>query len=62
MKMTQYRLRAGYRLTDVAKLLHTTETTVYRWEHGIHEPKPSVLKQLAQLYQCTMEELLDDRV
>lgn len=57
--MKAERARAGLSAADVAKIIGVHENTVLRWESGEREPMGSNLIELANLYDCTPEYLLD---
>jgi transcriptional regulator with XRE-family HTH domain len=57
--LKEKRISSGFTQDDVAKRLNTTRVTVARWESGIHEPGVATLKTLAQLYRCSIDDLLD---
>ena len=44
---------------DVALALGVTETCVYQWELGQHLPTGSRIVDVARLYECTTDELLN---
>lgn len=45
---------------QVAQALGVDVVTVSRWETGTREPNISTHKELAQLYGCTVDELIDE--
>ena len=44
---------------EVAKELGTSRVTVARWECGVNNPKLNTVKKLAELYDCTTDELIN---
>lgn len=52
------RLSAGLTQEEVAKLLGISRTTVTMWETSDVRPKADMLLDIAQIYGCTIEELL----
>lgn len=53
-----FRERANLKPADVARELKVTTQTIYNWEGGIRNPsKPNVIK-LAELYSCSVGELM----
>ena len=58
MPIRKYREMAGLTQTAAAKRLYISIDSVRRYESGIREPRSSDLKRMAELYGCTMEELL----
>ncbi len=45
---------------EVAKAVGVKESAVSKWERGIAKPRADKLPKLAELYGCTIEELLAD--
>ncbi|KRN04716.1 helix-turn-helix domain-containing protein [Holzapfeliella floricola] len=43
---------------ELAKKLYVTRQTISRWETGTREPTLSALKDIAEVYQISLEELL----
>ena len=60
MKIKDARVRAGLKVQDVAEKFGITEAAVYMWESGQTQPDVSKLKKLAGLYQCSIDDLLED--
>lgn len=52
------RKAAGLSVRDVCKALNVSDAAVYQWETGVTTPTASRLKQLAQLYHCSVDQLL----
>jgi len=61
--LTPMCLRKRVNLTQrqVAKALDVRESTVSEWERGLSKPHliPSKTKKLLELYQCTIDELIE---
>ena len=55
----QKRLEQDMRVRDVALALGVTETCVYQWELGQHLPTGRRIVDVARLYECTTDELLN---
>ena len=53
--------RRATKLTQaqVAEKLGLSQSTVAKWENGTALPRGSTLLEVADLYQCTVEELFD---
>ncbi len=53
--------REAVKLTqeEVAKQLGVGQSAVSMWETGKSVPRPAILKKLAQLFKCSIDELLD---
>lgn len=52
------RIRAGYKQRDVVALTGIPLGTLRRWEQGVNEPPIDAIIQLADLYECSTDELL----
>ncbi len=50
------RVNANKTVKEVAKILKVTTQTVYNWEQGITEPKMKHSKQLAELYNISLDD------
>ena len=60
MKLKDLRLSAGLLQEDVAKKLDVDQTAVSNWERGKNMPCAKYRKKLAELYGCTVDELLQE--
>lgn len=58
MTLKELRLCAGLTQEQVAKLIDVDQTAVSNWERKKNRPKPKYLKKLANLYGCTVLDLL----
>lgn len=58
MKFKEKRQAAGLSVLDVQKALGVSDATVYYWEAGKNKPTVEHLLKLADLYGCTVDELL----
>lgn len=56
------RIQAGYTQKEVAKKLGVSRTTVSMWETGSNFPRGALLKAIAELYNCKLEDLLNDKI
>jgi len=54
------RVRVGISQTDAARHLYVSRQTLYEWEKGRRKPKEGGLQRMADLYGCTVENLLED--
>ena len=52
------RMESGLSQSQVARLLGISDKAVSKWENGKAKPKTTTLRQLAELYQISLEELL----
>lgn len=59
MKLTlrAARINKGLNVKEVAKALSVTTQTIYNWEQGVTEPKIKHLRQLAEMYQISLDDL-----
>ena len=58
-KVAILRRSKGIRQEDLALYCGVDRSTVAKWETGKSTPRPAVLKKLAELFDCTIDELLD---
>lgn len=59
MAFKEQRLKAGLSAEATAVKLGVTRQSVYGWEKGLYLPSANILRRLADVYGCTMEELLE---
>lgn len=60
MKLKEFRLKHCLTQRELAKTCGVKRNTVTRWEMGITMPGLKRLIQLANLYNCTIDELIKD--
>lgn len=53
------RIKAGLSVSQVMKEVGVSDAAVYYWETGQTRPTAKRLMQIAKLYHCSVEELLD---
>lgn len=53
------RIKAGKTILDVQKEMGVSAVTLHNWESGAYMPRADKLKQLAEFYGCTVDELLE---
>ena len=53
------RVKAGYTLESFASKMDVIPNIVWRWEAGEREPSLSALQEMAQILNCTLDELLN---
>ena len=58
MSFRSARLAAGLSVKQVIEKLNVTGAAVYMWETGKQAPRASRLPEIAELYGCTVDELL----
>ena len=56
--VAERREEAGLTQKQLAHLLGITQGAVSQWESGISKPRADTLKKLADLLNCTVDELL----
>lgn len=56
--MKELRRSAGLRQGDVAKKLDVTQSAVSRWEKGSSKPCRKYHTKLANLYKCTVDDIV----
>lgn len=54
------RKAAGVSVREVCEVLGVSYAAVYQWELGVTNPTVANLVKLAQLYNCTIDDLLKD--
>lgn len=59
MKLKQFREAAKMTQGEVAARLQITRSTVAHWERGRNGPNKRILPRVAELYRCSVEDLLD---
>ena len=60
MGLKSARMKAGLKVYEVMHSLNVSDAAVYQWEKGRTHPSFEHLKQLAELYGCTVDELLKE--
>lgn len=60
MSLKLERVRVGISQTDAARHLYVSRMQLYRWEKGIAAPSEGDLQRMADLYGCTVWNLLED--
>lgn len=58
MSLKGARERAGMRVTEAARRLMVTSPAVTQWENGKTIPRADRLARIAEIYGCTVDELL----
>lgn len=57
--LKEYRVKKGYTQTQVAEALGVTPVCITQWENGARRPNVVMLKKLAELLECTADDLLE---
>lgn len=60
MSFVKCRERVGLSQAEVAKRVEVDQSTVCLWETNKTRPRVTTLLKLARLYDCTLDELLED--
>lgn len=58
MNLREMRVKAGKSVLDVQRALGVSDAAVYYWENGTTKPTVEKLIKLAELYGCSIDELL----
>ena len=58
----KYRIEAGLTQQAVASVLGIHQSTVAMWETSENKPRAEGLRRVAQLYNCTVDDLLREAV
>ena len=58
-KIKQYRMKCDMTQKDLADQLHVTNQAVSRWENDEAEPSFDTLRAMAELFDCTINDLFD---
>lgn len=58
MAFKEARERAGKSVLEVSRFLGVSPQAVYQWEWGETAPRLSFLGKMADMYGCTVDELL----
>lgn len=53
------RIESRKTIAEIAAEMDVADNTVWRWETGNRTPSVVMLKKLAELFKCSIDELLD---
>lgn len=53
------RKRVGLTQRQVAQALNVREATVSEWERGLSAPRLRLVRQMLNVYQCSLDELIE---
>ncbi len=59
MRLKELRIKHGFTQHDLAKKLNVSSQTILNWENEIYEPKISQLIQIADLFDVSLDYLLE---
>ena len=59
MSFRSARKKRGISALEAAEKLGVTDAAIYQWECGIFLPTAKRLPEIAKLYGCTIDELLE---
>ena len=57
-KIREFREAKGIRQSELAMRLGVSQNTVSQWETGTRVPRVDMLKKIADLFGCTVDDLL----
>lgn len=58
MGLREMRLKADLQVKDVMRELGVSDAAVYYWETGANQPSANNLIRLANLYHCSIDDLI----
>lgn len=58
LNIKKYRTQHNMTQQQLADALHVTQGAVYQWENGKTKPMIAKLLQMAQMFGCTIEDLV----
>ena len=59
MRLRELRNKSGFTQNEIANILGVSGQTILNWENGIYEPKINQLIQLADLFNVTVDYLIE---
>ena len=59
MRLRELRNKSGFTQNEIASKLGVSGQTILNWENGIYEPKINQLIQLADLFNVTVDYLIE---
>lgn len=59
MRLRELRIKSGLTQNEIANKLGVSGQTILNWENGIYEPKISQLIQLADLFEVSVDYLIE---
>ncbi|MBS1413183.1 MAG: helix-turn-helix transcriptional regulator [Christensenellaceae bacterium] len=61
MRLKFFRDKKSLTQKNIANVLGLSVSTISKWESGISKPRADTLKKLADLLNCTIDDLLKDK-
>lgn len=58
MRIREIRKERGLTAESVARQIGVTQAAFSNWENGARNPKPDMIVKIAQVLECTTDELL----
>ena len=58
MRIREIRKERGLTAESVARQIGVTQAALSNWENGARNPKPDMIVKIAQVLECTTDELL----
>ena len=59
LALRKYRTKKGYTQKRIAEILEVVPSCVAQWESGARRPNIVMLKKLAEVLECTTDDLLE---
>lgn len=53
------RIKAGKTAKEVSEFMHVSQTAISQWENGVFYPEVDRMRDLADYYGCTVNDLLE---
>lgn len=59
IRLRYFRMKMGWTQKDLAEKVGLSETTIWNFENGRREPRLQDLKKFAEVFNCTIDELVN---
>ena len=60
IKIEEQRKKKGITQDALAEMLHIDRSTIAKWETGAAMPRADKLPKIAEVFECTIEELFEN--
>ena len=60
MKLKSIRKELGINIKEITKITGKSLKTIYAYESGVRRPSIEILQKLSILYNCTIDELVNE--